>query len=194
MQASNKKKLLIALGLLGLSFLTTLISDYGIKRYFPTRPILDDAMFFIIPRIDVLQFFVDGVITLGFLLALAVFSERRIERVSTFVFAIGAMYFIRAILNLVTPLGDPSGEVLPYGFLERVPLAGMFPSGHIAALTVEYLLVRQWQTGKRAEFLYLLLIFLATMALWSTRGHYTIDIVGGMVLGYFAVKLANKYA
>lgn len=165
MQVSHAKKLAISVGILALSGITTLLTDYLIKRYFPVRPLLGDVMFFLIPRVDFLQYVADGVTTLGFLLALLVFSERKIERISTFVLAIGIMYFTRALLNLVTPLGDPSGEVVPYGFLERMPLAGMFPSGHIAALSVEYWLVRQWQLGKMIENFYVLLVILASIAL-----------------------------
>jgi len=150
-------------------------------------------MFRLVPEISWLQYVADGVTSLGFVLIVAVFSQRKVDRISEFMFAAGVMYAIRAVLNLVTPLGDPSGEILRYGFLERYPLAGMFPSGHFAILFIEYQLITKWSVGKTAEWLYLVFMVLVALALWSTRGHYTIDLVGGAALGYFATKIASKY-
>lgn len=170
-----------------------LLSDYLIKTYFPYRPILDDVAFRLLPHLPWLSKWADGIVVLG-LVSLVFLSKFKLERVSNILFAFAIMGSIRALLNLVTPIGDPTGDVEIYGFLERYPLVGMFPSGHTASLVLARYLAKSWFPNSAWLHFFSVLIVAEIFALLTTHGHYTIDIVGGVVLGIFAAKQALKYS
>ncbi|MCC7304399.1 phosphatase PAP2 family protein [bacterium] len=187
------KKLLMGLGMAVIGGTQTLFFDKVIKAHFPERLILRDLLFEITPHIPSFSYLADGIIACSFVLTLLFFTKRNVERIAQFAFAFGVMTFFRSLLNLLTPIGDPSGDTEIYGFLERQPLVGMFPSGHIAALNIQYWLVREWKLGKRWEYFFVFLIILETFSLLVTRGHYSIDIAGGIALGYIAVKFTKQF-
>lgn len=193
MQEATYKKLLKGVLVATIGVLVTLTSDTLIRMYFPDRLILSDFLFTIIPNVPILSYLADGIITFSFLLVGFVLSERKLNRIAEFAFSIGIMMTLRGLLNFVTPLGDPSGDHEIYGFLERKPLLGMFPSGHIASLNLQYWLIRHWKAGKYWQWLFIVFIVLESIALLSTRGHYSIDIAGGILLGYVAVKVTKNY-
>jgi len=193
MQEFPKRKFALSVAVLLVGGMTVLTADYLIKTYFPNRLILEDLMFRVLPYWPGLSTIADGLVVMGMLL-IGVFSRGKISRLSMVFFSFGFMMLCRGLLNLVTPLGDPSGDVEVYGFLERYPLVGMFPSGHTTSLVLEYLLIKDWAIGKRWELLFIVLILLEIFTLLATHGHYSIDIVGGVILGYFAVKAAKRYA
>ncbi|MHB1476830.1 MAG: phosphatase PAP2-related protein [Coriobacteriia bacterium] len=64
----------------------------------------------------------------------------------------------------------------------------MFPSGHMAAVLILVLLT----SASRAPALHRVQILLATLELTGlilAHGHYSIDVVGGMLLAYFVVHV-----
>lgn len=187
------KKFILSLTAAAVGGGLTLYLDGVIRSHFPTRLILQDYLFDITPHVPSLSYLADGIIAFSFALVLLILSAGKLQRISQFAFAFGCMLFFRSILNFLTPIGDPGGDTEIYGFLERKPLVGMFPSGHIAALNLEYWLVKSWGVGKKWEWLLLGFIVLEAIALILTRGHYSIDIAGGIALGYFAAKFAKKF-
>lgn len=192
MQAKDIKNILIGTAFTIVGGSATLFSNYLISIYFPVRPIADDVMFKLFPHVPALSVIADGIITFTLISTIFVFTKLKSERIAQVGMAIGTMFFIRSILNFVTPLGDPSGDVVRYGFLERFPLLGMFPSGHMASMNFEFWLLTLWGYSKKWRYSLVLLMIAESIALWSTRGHYTIDIIGGIVLGYFVVEIVKK--
>ena len=63
---------------------------------------------------------------------------------------------------------------------------GMFPSGHVAAVTVLALLTPADRPGPRR--LQWAAVVVMGAALLLARGHYSIDVVGGMLLAFFVVR------
>lgn len=192
LQGKITQKLWISLLVLGLGGITSIAADYGISKLFPERVILKDVMFLIVPYMPSLAVLADAVVAIAFV-GILILSRFKQEKLAQLFFSVGILYTIRAMLNFVTPIGDPSGDLTTYGFLEFKPMLGMFPSGHIAILNAEFWLARLWKAPKSAEYFFIILMIVESLALWATRGHYTIDIAGGIVLGYLAVKIMKVY-
>lgn len=157
-----------------------------IPKVYGELPLLPDFFFNVIPEIKFAPFLADITQVFALVLALYLVVKKKYD-LSALLLALAIMWFIRALLIFVTPIGDPSGDTYVYGFLERVVMYGMFPSGHTGFLSA----ILFWSYKKKNKFENLTLIALLltlAFALLSSRGHYTIDIVGGFALGYFAVK------
>lgn len=96
----------------------------------------------------------------------------------------GIMELLRAAMNLLTPLAGPlaSNESF-YGIL-RFHQYGEFPSGHAASVYLALLLVDRAQAPRIWTGLVVCLV-VEIVALLVSHGHYSIDIVGGLLLSYF---------
>lgn len=183
------KRNLIAIAAVLCSILFTYGSSAVIFHNFKNLPYADDLFFKLVPYSAVAQYFADGAVVLGVSISLFL-SVRYPKYANKVIFSYAVMWTVRAILNMLTPLGDPSGDQMTYGFLETIPLLGMFPSGHIASIMLGFWWAMRLNQ-RRLGYLALLLAVIETFALWSSRGHYTIDIVGGVALSYFAVLWVN---
>jgi len=84
---------------------------------------------------------------------------------------------IRAFLIILTPLSLPYQYtgVFPIG-KESMMSFGLFPSGHLAYPYMAYLITK-------SKFA-ILLTFLCGLALLISRGHYSIDLVGTIFIGF----------
>ena len=184
-----KKKIVLGIIVLLSGIVLTKISNVVIRAYFPDRVIADDIFFKLTPLIPWMSYVADSLVVTS-LLFLTWWGIKKPKQIPTMLVALGVMYGMRAILNTFTPLGDPSGDTLNYGFLEFAPMLGMFPSGHIGTITTAYFLGVYFD-NKQKNWL-LPVIVLEAIALWTTRGHYTIDIVGGLALAYFSVEIAKR--
>lgn len=190
-QVHRFRQYAVLVAMMGVGTFSVWFADQMVRNYFPVRPILDDLFFRITPYIPEFSYVADGVIVVSILLYLFLIKIDQ-TKLQTAMATAAFLYFLRGLLNLVTPIGDPSGDAEVYGFLEAYPLMGMFPSGHIGFLVGQYLLLHKWNYPKKWLAVYILLIVLESFALWVTRGHYTIDIVGGMMVAYFAVKYGTR--
>ncbi|GAB4159108.1 MAG: hypothetical protein Fur003_2900 [Candidatus Dojkabacteria bacterium] len=150
----------------------------------------DDLLFHLIPYSKSMEYVADLCAASGSLLLL-VLAVKYKKSASKIFFSLAFFYLIRSLLNLVTPLGDPSGDNQGYGFLEIQVMYGMFPSGHTGVIALGYWWAREYKNRVMMTILNLLLLGIA-ISLLSSRGHYTIDIVGGVVLAYLCVKLIKR--
>jgi membrane-associated phospholipid phosphatase len=186
----QRQRLIIALGLLVVAVFFTYYSSFLIGRCFPNRPLADDLFFKVVPHFPQLSYLSDALVIVALGLLLYVVSKQP-KLFSLVVSSIAIMWIIRAFLNVLTPLADPSGDSKVYGFLETTPLYGMFPSGHTATIFITYFWSRLIQSGSVSVVL-LIIGLLEIFSLWATRGHYTIDIVAGIVLAYAVVTYLNN--
>jgi membrane-associated phospholipid phosphatase len=191
-QASIGKKRVISLVVLVLGGVTILVTNSLIGRFFPNRPIADDLFFRILPYMPEFSILADFVVTAGMVVAIF-YSLKRPNGAWELCLAVGLMAIMRGLLNVVTPLGDPSGDLEVYGFLERQPLLGMFPSGHVAALFLELSLLKSWKIDHKVIFVWYIFILIEILALLLTRGHYSIDIAAGAVLGWFVARQSQQF-
>lgn len=193
-QALGRRKTILSIALLLVaSLLCFAVSDL-IQRLYPDRPIVPDILFTLLPDIPVLAYFTDPIMLVDIILILwYAFSRDRIH-LPFYFFSVGITYVGRGLLMVLTPLGRPTGNLDSYGVgvLVNLKQHGMFPSGHVALATAIYFLI---DGRKHPEFKWAAgLLGLAEMiALILSRGHYSIDVVGGVMLGYIAIGLMLPY-
>ena len=98
-----------------------------------------------------------------------------------FIALVAVMYLLRAGISVLTPLAVArDSAVLSFPLFGNV----LFPSGHTAlAFLLARLTDRTRAPGLRTAQIVLLGVIIVTMLL--SRGHYSIDIAGGLLLGYF---------
>lgn len=172
----------IAVGLGVLAAIATMLANLLIVRAFPDAARPDDLLFELLPYVRSARWLTLVALVLGFgvfltdLVRRDGWASRRLQVAAT-TFAL--MYLLRAGMTVLTPLAAAQGDE-PFVFSPQQ--YGMFPSGHTAAITLLLLLTppeRAW--ARRAQWVALALM---VAGLLLARGHYSIDVVGGLLLGY----------
>lgn len=178
-----------ALVLGALAATATVLANMLIARRFPDAPKPDDLMFELLPYVEPARWLTVLALVGGF--GLFLLDILRSEGVAGLVgrrmadagAVFGLMYLLRAGIMVLTPLAPAQpGRV----FIFDPPQLGMFPSGHVAAVTLLVLLSpteRPWV--RRVQWV---MLGLMVAGLLLARGHYSIDIVGGLLLGYAVVQ------
>jgi membrane-associated phospholipid phosphatase len=107
---------------------------------------------------------------------------------------VGVLYVFRGLLMVLTPLGRPTGNLDSYGVSIAVNLKqhGMFPSGHtMLAAAIYFLIAGKRHPGfKRAAGL---LCLAEMITLLLSRGHYSIDLAGGVMLSFIVIGWLMRY-
>jgi len=160
---------------------------------YPDRPIVPDLLFTLLPDLPWLSYLSEPLIAASIVILLlqAFWMDRR--HLPYYFFVLAALYFSRAFLMILTPLGRPTGNLSSYGVFESTGLLqhGMFPSGHQMLACMAYLLVDR-RTGRKLKRLALILALAQALVLILSRGHYSIDIVGAALVAWFiAEKMAG---
>jgi len=154
-----------------------------IAARFPDRPRPRDLLFETLPHIDMLKYAADVAIVASILLLL-VYALRRARRDIPGMVAVFAIFYaLRAAIMVLTPLALAHGDGAYYSFLP-ITQNGNFPSGHAGAALLCFLLVdaRDSPVLRRVQ---LALAALEWVALIVSRSHYTVDVIGGLLLAYF---------
>ncbi len=193
-RAFRSRKTILSLALLTACALMCFAVSDLIQYLYPERPIVPDIFFTLIPEISWLAYLTDPIILISVILILAYACSAGRRRLPYFFFTVGLTYLLRGPLMLLTPLGRPTGNLRSYGIFEIFDLKqhGMFPSGHALLTMIIYLLIdeRECRWCKR---LALVLLILESLALLLSRGHYSIDLVGGYMTAYLAYRWAETY-
>lgn len=172
----------VCLGLGALALLATYLGNALIVERFSGAVRPDDLLFELLPYVRPARWLTVLALVVGFGVFLADLlrtDPSRLPAVGT-VFAL--MYLSRAVLMVLTPLAPAQGEG-PFIFSPQQ--YGMFPSGHVAAVVLLALLTPRNRPGPRRVQWLMLLLMVAGLLL--ARGHYSIDVVGGLLLGYVVV-------
>ena len=94
------------------------------------------------------------------------------------------MEIFRAAIIILTPLAVPYDAATHFTVNETIRNWGEFPSGHIATMLLFYLIVaREDAPGIKRTLA--VLIAAEIVVLLVSHSHYSVDIVGGLLLGYF---------
>ncbi|MFB9732671.1 phosphatase PAP2-related protein [Ornithinimicrobium kibberense] len=174
--------LALTLGLLALT--ATLLGNQLIVTRFADAVRPDDLLFELLPYVRPARWLTLATLVVGFgaFLGDLVRSGR-----TALLPAVGAvfavMYLLRAGIMVLTPLAPAQGEG---PFLFSPQQYGMFPSGHVAALTLLAMLTPA--DRPRLRTLQRVLVALMAAALVLAHGHYSIDVVGGLLLAFFVVR------
>jgi len=184
-----------------------------IASAFPNRPLPPDLLFEILPHIPKAGYFTDFAVAAALVLLL-VYAFRGNEReIPAMMALIGLMYLMRAFINVLTPMASPLNHGTYYGM--SVPLEhafrsalapvvaplrsygigvssgvmhlsqnGEFPSGHMGVVFLCMLLVDKAK-APRIKAAMVVLVVVECVSLLISHQHYSIDIVGGILLSYF---------
>jgi membrane-associated phospholipid phosphatase len=165
-----------------------------IQSMYPDRPIVPDIFFSLAPEIPWLAFTTDPILAAAF--ALFLVQALRIDRARFpyYIFSIAMLYISRAFLMVLTPLGRPTGNLDSYGILGFTGILqhGMFPSGHQMLISMCWLLI-DGDKAPRLKRATAVLTVLEGVALLLSRGHYSIDIVGGVLVSWFIVERLSRW-
>jgi membrane-associated phospholipid phosphatase len=165
-----------------------------IQWMYPDRPIVPDIVFSLTPEIPWLAYTTDPILAAAFALFLVQALKIDRERFPYYIFSIAVLYFSRAFLMVLTPLGRPTGNLDSYGILSFTGILqhGMFPSGHQMLISLCWFLIDGTEVPrlKRAAGV---LTALEAIALLLSRGHYSIDIVGGVLVSWFIVERLSRF-
>lgn len=85
---------------------------------------------------------------------------------------------------MLTPLGSSMGNEMQYG-LTNIHQYGCFPSGHTIMVVLAYMII-QGEENRTLKALALSSVIVEITSLVLSRGHYSIDIAGGLLVSYFA--------
>jgi membrane-associated phospholipid phosphatase len=175
-----------------ISFLTMIpplvlntITSGIIQKLYPDRPIVPDFLFDVFGYIGWLEYVTDPLVWISaLLLILYMFSQGR-DRMPFLLNSIGLLYLVRGVLQLLTPLGRPTGNLDSYGVLKvfNVMQHGMFPSGHVAFSFLVFLVIDK-ERAPVYKIVAGISSFLMVVTTLLSRGHYSIDMAGGLMLGF----------
>jgi len=162
-----------------------------IEKWFPFRVPATDLLFTILPYINWTQYITDIAVIFSAIFLFTYINKYDYKHLPYYVMVFAAAYFLRALIIPLTPLGDAFASRVTYG-ITNIQQHGAFPSGHTAMAAVSYLLVDKLRSpGIKKILLWLLIFEIASLLL--SRGHYSIDIVGGLLISYFAFNELKKY-
>ncbi len=117
-------------------------------------------------------------------LVLYILRQRHFQGGAELLFLVGVMFWIRGYVILLTPLAQIQPPSLNYSedhFVAQTFYHGMFYSGHTASVFIQALYFK----GHRLRPVLLLMASMMAFALIASHSHYTIDIVGGLLMAYF---------
>jgi hypothetical protein len=179
----TRRALLVASMVLFVSGITSAAGNVIIAVGFPDRPAPADLLLRALPSITFAEYVTEVAIIGSLLLVLAYAIVHARDEFAKIVAVFGIMYLIRSFLMVLTPLASAYQRPGNFGMVPLDQL-GMFPSGHVAAALLCFLLI---DAGRAPGMKRLALALMLTQwtALLLSHGHYSIDIAGGILLGYF---------
>jgi len=177
------RALAVSFGILALSGVMAVSGNLFIQARYPDRPRPDDLLFDLLPSWDVMRHATDVVFIAGIVL-LALYAFRGHTReIPAIVTQFGLMEGTRALIMILTPLATPFDEPLLPTVL-GLRNYGEFPSGHAATVLLFYLVVdRETAPGIKRAMGWL--VFAEIVTLLLSEAHYSIGVVGGLLVAYF---------
>lgn len=172
----------LALGLGVLALTATLLGNQLIIARLSGAVRPDDLLFELLPYVRPARWLTVAALVVGFGVFLLDVVRRDPSRLPGVGAVFALMYLFRALIMVLTPLAPAQGDE-PFIFSPQQ--YGMFPSGHVAAVTLLLMLTppeRTWQRRVQGAMVVVMII-----GLLLARGHYSIDVVGGLLLAFFVV-------
>lgn len=177
----------IAAVLGGLAVVATWLANQVILGSFADAPRPDDLLFELLPYVRGARWLTVVALVAGLGAFVWVALRSSMSWIPVAGARIAVMYLLRAGLIVLTPLAPAHGEGI---FVFPQPQFGMFPSGHTALIAMLALLApddRPWL--RRFEWA---MLGLMVTGLLLARGHYSIDIAGGLLLAYFVATVRTR--
>ncbi len=189
----NKKQLLCSLCALFFCLIVNFGSTQFIYRYFPNRFVNPDLLFIIDNPPVYLEYISETFFILCGLIFFIYLIKYGFNKLHVYLNTISITYVVRGLFTMLTPMMRPTGVELPsHGFLrDYFVQAGMFPSGHIALIALIYFFI-DIKKDKFIKYLYLISFILSTITMVISKGHYSIDVVGGILIAYVVYNEISK--
>ncbi|MBN1374188.1 hypothetical protein JW962_02530 [Candidatus Dojkabacteria bacterium] len=176
---------LVATAVLLFGIVSAKISSDLIQTFYPNRPILPDLLFDIFGYIQWTEWLTD-VFWISSLLCFLFYLQKNKSKFSYYVFLFGAIYLIRSFMVILSPPARPTGngDLYSIGVWLNYHQHGMIPSGHMASITLMWMLIDKKSDKRLKSISFFALIGEFFTLIWS-QGHYSIDIATGILLAYF---------
>jgi len=153
-------------------------------------PILSDLILDNIPYLEI-SWMYDTFSAIAFIFtAIYVIHKRKIKSLPYFIFLFGIFMVLRGVFVILTPFGNPvdfKGSKSIFNGFAKYDL-GLYPSGHTGSTFLYALFAKgiyRWIIG----FFCLIII----ISLFLARGHYSIDIISGILFSYAIYCFGKKY-
>ena len=163
---------------------------YSLQKEGHTLPVLSDLILDNIPYYNI-SWLYDALTIASFLLFLFyVCKNSKYDEVPFYLFIFSLFYFLRSIFIVLTPIGNPAdffGTNGPFKGFARYEL-GVYPSGHTGFAFLYFIL-----SNGKIRILLGLIVLLVILSLFLSRGHYSIDILSGMLFAYAIYSFGKKH-
>ena len=185
MKFNHLTKITISAVLIISAITTTYLASYYIHKTFNIPPVVKDLLWEKLPYFNVL--WLSEVFLIISVICLLVWAFKKdVNYIYYSIILFSSFHLIRAFLIILTPLGFPNEYA---GFIqsgtESIYTFGAFPSGHLSIPLISFLITK--------NKLFLIFTIIIGILLILSESHYSIDLVGTLLLAYPIVVLGNKY-
>ncbi|MBN1181293.1 MAG: hypothetical protein JXB49_03330 [Bacteroidales bacterium] len=156
-----------------------------------TLPVLSDMVLDNIPFWDISYLYDLFNLLSVIIFTIYIIHKSEYERVPYMLTLCGIFYIIRGLFIILTPLGNPpmfEGTGGLFNGFSKYEL-GVYPSGHTGIAFMYFLLTRN-NTYRVILFICLSAIIIT---LFMSHGHYSIDILSGILFVYAIKAFSDKY-
>lgn len=154
-------------------------------------PMLSDLILDNLPYMDISVLYDIFCIFPVMFLVIYTIHRKDYNRIPFFLLMVGIFYTLRGLFIILTPFGNPpmfDGTDSIFRGFSKYEL-GVYPSGHAGNVFMMYLLVKDSFYKK----LILFCLFVVVISLFLSRGHYSIDILSGLLFSYAIKSYGEKH-
>lgn len=154
-------------------------------------PVLSDLILDNIPLWDIDYIYDIFSLVSLFAIIFYVIHRKKYDKIPYLILLSGIFQIVRGFFIVLTPFGNPPGfdgtEGLFNGF-SKIEL-GVYPSGHTGISFLYFLFAED----SLYKFILLSSVIIIIIALFLSRGHYTIDILSGIFFAYAIKAYGDKH-
>ena len=156
-----------------------------------TLPGLSDLILDNLPYWDIDYIYDIFMLVASVIFIIYVVHKQHYNKIPYFLVLGGIYYLIRGIFIILTPLGNPplfDGTSGLFNGFAKYEL-GVYPSGHTGIAFLYFLLAE----NKYYKIIFLICTFIIIGAFFFARGHYSIDILSGIIFAYAIKAFGDKH-
>ncbi len=182
------KQFYVGLFIFIVSIVLNILDSWYLLGVYPGQlPVVYDLILNNIPYYNVAYLYDLFLILTVILFAVFIFHKKDENKIGYYLFLFGAYYIIRSFFLILTPLSNPAGNYnqIFNGWFFSI---GVYPSGHVGTCFLILLL-----TKGVYRYLIFLLFLGVLISLFLSRGHYSIDILSGVIFSFAVFAFGQKY-